>query len=132
MVLVSRGIKPEFVDERGGITRLLDDGMTAIKSVLLITCRKGSVRANHFHKRDSHYSYMLSGSMEYTEQPVKGDGAFAGKKESVLLESGDMVYTAPMMAHSMRFIEDSVFLALATESRGQSAYEEDTVRVKLI
>ena len=67
-----------------------------------------------------------------SEQPVKGDGAFTGKKESVLLESGDMVYTAPMMAHSMRFIEDSVFLALATESRGQSAYEEDTVRVKLI
>ena len=63
-------IKPEFADERGAITKLLDDGKTSIKSVLLITCKKGSIRANHYHRKDSHYVYMLSGKMEYTEQSL--------------------------------------------------------------
>ena len=125
---VLRSIKPEFVDERGGITKLLDDGRTIIRSVLLITSRKGSVRANHYHKKDSHYTYLLSGRMEYTEFHVGQES----KKESAILEAGDMVYSAPMVAHAMRFLEDSVFLALATESRSQAAYEEDTVRIKVV
>lgn len=132
MVKVYRNLKPEFVDDRGGITKLLDDGKTAIRSVLLLTCKKGSIRANHYHKKDSHYSYLLSGRMEYTEQLVGSNGSFAGKAESVIIEAGDMVFSAPMTAHAMRFLEDSVFIAFATESRRQSAYEEDTVRVKLV
>ena len=132
MVTVFRNIKPEFIDERGGITRVLDDGKTVIRSVLLITCKKGSIRANHYHKKDSHYSYLLSGRMEYTEQPVDANGKPQGKKETVIIEAGDMVYSPPMVIHAMNFLEDSSFLALATESRHQSAYEEDTVRVKLI
>lgn len=132
MVIVFRNIKPEFIDERGGITRVLDDGRTTIRSVLLITCKKGSIRANHYHKKDSHYSYLLSGRMEYTEQPVDANGKPQGKKETVIIEAGDMVYSPPMVIHAMNFLEDSSFLALATESRHQSAYEEDTVRVKLI
>ncbi len=132
MVTVLRGIKPEFVDERGGITRVLDDGRTVIRSVLLITSRKGAIRANHYHRKDSHYSYLLSGRMEYSEQPVDSSGKAHGKTETVILEAGDMVYSAPMVLHAMRFLEDSVFLALATESRHRQAYEEDTIRVKLI
>ncbi len=126
-ITVVRNIKPEFSDERGEITKILDDGCTIIKSVILITSRKGSVRANHYHKKDSHYVYMLSGSMEYSEKPVEG-----GNKESAIVKAGDMVYSAPMMIHAMRFLEDSSFLTLATEWRKQEAYEEDLVRVKLI
>lgn len=127
-----RGLKPEFVDDRGGITMVLDDGRTIVKSVLLITSRKGSVRANHYHKADSHYSYLLSGRMEYTEQPIGSDGRPNGSKESTVLEAGDMVFSAPMVVHAMRFLEDSVFLALATKSRHQTEYETDTVRVHLV
>ncbi len=132
MVTVYRQLKPEFVDDRGGITKLLDDGKTTIRSVLLITCRKGSIRANHYHRKDSHFSYLLSGRMEYTEQPVDASGKPHGKRETVILEAGDMVYSPPMVIHAMNFLGDSVFLALATESRHQTAYEEDTVRVKLV
>ena len=127
MVNVTKAIAPGFADARGEIFKLLDDGKTSIKSVLLITSKKGAIRANHYHKKDSHYVYMLSGSMEYTEQPLKG-----GKKESVIVKKGDLVYTPPMTVHAMRFLEDSAFLALATESRHHEAYEEDTVRTKLV
>lgn len=129
---VFRSLKPEFVDERGSITMMLDDGKTIVKSVLLITSKKGSVRANHYHKTDSHYSYVLSGKMEYTEQPISKEGNTESKKESAILEAGDMVFSAPMVAHAMKFLEDSVFLALATESRHQTEYEKDTVRIKVV
>jgi len=127
-IKVFRQIKAEFVDERGEIFKLLDDGKTIIKSVLLITCKKGAIRANHYHKNDTHYVYMLSGSMEYTEAAVDG----RGKKESVIVKKGDIVYTPSNVAHAMRFLEESSFLTLSTESRHQAAYEDDTIRTKVI
>lgn len=124
-----QNISPDFVDERGEIFKLLDDGKTSIKSVLLITCKKGAIRANHYHKKDSHYSYMLSGSMEYFEMTVNGKNQ---KLESITVKKGDLVFTPPNTMHAMKFLEDSEFLALSTKSRKQADYEEDTVRVKLV
>src|SRR3989344_6396958 len=123
-IKVLRNIAPDFTDERGDIIKLLDDGKSNIKSVLLITCKKGAIRANHYHKKDTHFAYMLSGKMEYTEQPV----GQPDKKISVVVSAGEMVFTPPMALHAMNFLEDSVFLALASESRGQADYEADTVR----
>lgn len=124
-----KNIKPFFRDDRGDIFMLFDNKKMPITSVLLITCTKGAVRANHYHKRDSHYSYMLSGKMEYTEKPVVGKNA---RKKTVIVKTGDMVYTPPLAIHAMKFLEDSVFLALAAQPRNQKAYEDDTVRVTLV
>lgn len=121
-------MKPEFVDARGAINKILDDGKTNIKSILLITSAKGTIRANHYHKKDSHYCYLVSGKIEYTEQPVDK----SSKPETAILEPGDMIYSPPMTMHAFRFLEDSVFWAFATESRQQSNYESDTIRVNLI
>lgn len=126
MELVKK-IKPIHTDKRGDITKILDKEGVLVRSILLITSRAGSVRANHYHKKDSHYSYLLSGKMEYYERPVEG-----GRVESVILEAGDMVYTPPMAIHAMKFLEDSVFLAFATQPRDQINYEDDTVKVELI
>ena len=123
-----RKLAPSFVDARGAILKVLDDG-TNLRSVLIITAKAGSIRANHYHKKDSHYVYMLEGEMEYTEKAMAEPSA---KLESVVLVPGDLVFTAPQRGHAMRFLRDSTFLALATESRGQDAYEADTVRIKLI
>lgn len=127
-IKITRSIKPDFVDERGNIIKLLDDGKTTIKSILLINSKKGAVRANHYHKEDAHYVYMVSGSMEYTEQPLDGKG----KKETVIVKADDLVYTPPMVAHAMHFLADSTFLVMALKSRHQEAYEADTVKIKVI
>lgn len=121
-------IKPEFIDERGGITRLLDDGKTNIKSTLLITSKAGTVRSNHYHKKDAHWIYMISGKMEYYEKPVRG----SSRLKKVVVNAGDIIYTPPMAVHATKFITDSVFIALAIKSRNQKSYERDTIRVKLI
>lgn len=121
-----RKLPPEFVDDRGGITRILES-MSPIVSILSITSIKGSTRSNHYHKKDTHYCYLLSGKMEWLEKPVEG-----GEMESAVLEPGDMVFTPAMTIHAVRFLEDSLFLTFATESRNQADYESDTVRVTLI
>ena len=121
-------ITPFHVDERGEMFYLLDKSVP-ITSALYITCKKGAVRANHYHKKDTHYSYMVNGSMEYTYQDVKDKNA---KKHIVIVTKGEIIESPPMTMHAMRFLEDSIFIALTTEARDQRKYEKDTVRVKLI
>ena len=124
---IFKNIKPEFIDKRGAITKILDDGKTVIKSVLLITSKKGTVRANHFHKKDSHYCYVLSGKVKILDKPVR-----SGRVTSAILNKGDMVLTLPMHAHSFRFLKDTVFLTFAMKFRSQKDYESDTVRVTTV
>jgi len=123
---IIRGIKPEFMDERGSIARILDADVP-IKSVLLITSKAGTVRSNHCHKTDAHYCYLLSGRAQWYEKHL-----WRKEEEYVVLEAGDMVYTPPFIIHAVRFLEDSVLLAFATKSRIQQDYEEDTVRIRFI
>lgn len=121
-------VNPFHVDERGEMFFLLDKS-TPITSVLYITCKKGAIRANHYHKKDTHYSYMVKGSMEYVYKDVNSKHA---KEHKVIIKKGEIVETPPMIIHAMRFLEDSIFIALTTEARDQKKYEKDTVRVKLV
>jgi quercetin dioxygenase-like cupin family protein len=123
---VTRNIKPEYIDERGGITRILDTD-EAMHSILFITSKAGSVRSNHYHKKDTHYCYIISGKAEWYEKPVEG-----GAIEKEILNAGDMVFTPANTIHTVKFLEDTEFLVFSTEPRNQEHYEEDTVRVKLI
>ncbi len=124
---IIRNKKPLFVDARGAITNLLDEGVV-IKSILLTSSVTGAIRANHYHKKDAHYVYLVSGTMEWRERPA-GD---TGEGTVEILEPGDMVFTPPMTEHVSRALESSVFLAFATELRSREEYEADTVRVSLI
>lgn len=124
---IIRGIKPEFVDERGGITRVLDDEKFPVHSVLYITSKAGTIRSNHYHKTDAHYCYLLSGAVEYYEKPVDG-----GAIGHATLAAGDMAFSDSMIIHAFRFTEDSVLIAFARKPRNQEDYEKDTVRVELI
>ncbi len=120
-------VKPFYTDDRGKMYYLSDEKIK-ITNVLLITCKKGAVRANHYHKNDSHYVYMLEGKMRYTTQDVEQKN----EAESVILQTGDLIYTPPQLIHAMEFLSNSKFLALTTETRSQEAYERDTVRIKIV
>ncbi len=122
-------ITPLYTDDRGDIIALFDlINDPAVHSVLVITSKKGAIRANHYHKKDRHYTYLLSGSFEYSEQMQNK----LETKETYLMKPGDMVRTDPPILHAMRFLKDSVIIVLTTENRDREAYERDTVRVKLI
>jgi len=114
-----------FADERGIIQMLIDH---QIGSILYITSYKGAIRANHYHKQDYHYCYLVYGSMEYYERPVGNTDA----PEKVLIKSGQLFYTPPMVEHAMKFLEDSAFFVFSKLPRHQYDYENDLIRVKLI
>ncbi|MDP6572800.1 MAG: cupin domain-containing protein [Rhodospirillales bacterium] len=118
-------LEEPFADDRGAIQPLVDADM---KSCVLISSKKGTVRANHYHKTDWHYCYVLSGSIEYYHRPHGGDG----EPEMVLVKSGQLFFTPPMVDHTMVFPEDTTFLTLGRNSRKQEVYEADVERIELV
>ena len=122
-------IVPLHKDKRGLITALFDlVDNPGMRSVLLITSKKGAIRANHYHKKDTHYTYLLSGSFEYIEQE-KDD---KNKRKVYTMKPGDMMKTEPGNIHAMRFLKNSIIIVFTTEDRNPKAYEQDTVRVSFI
>lgn len=118
-------LEKPFVDARGVIQALVDVDM---KGALLITSKKGAVRANHYHKSDWHYCFVLSGSIEYFERPVGSKKA----PKKIIVKTGQLFFTPPMVEHAMRFPEDGAFLTLSRNIRDPKSYEKDLVRVELI
>lgn len=118
-------LPPPFADARGAIQPLLEGGFA---SAQLISSVAGSVRANHYHREDWHYCYMVSGVMNYYWREV-GSGA---EPTCIRVSAGDMIFTPAMEEHAMQFLEDSVFINFANRQRDQASYEEDLVRVTLI
>lgn len=121
--------KPEFVDDRGGISRIIDQDKFPIRAVLRITSKKGSARANHSHKTDYHYIYIENGKCEYSEKDPSNP---SGKVESVILEPGDIVLSKPGIIHGVKFLKDTILYAFTSERRGQAEYEKDIKRVKIV
>jgi len=118
-------LESPFVDERGAIQPLVDEDM---KSCVLISSKKGTVRANHYHNTDWHYCYVMSGSIDYYHRPV----GRSDEPEMVHVATGQVFFTPPMVEHTMVFPEDTVFLTLGRNSRSQEVYEADLQRVVLV
>jgi hypothetical protein len=51
-----------FNDDRGSIKNLADG---RLGDVAIISSQKSSVRANHVHENDWHFSYLVFGQMRY-------------------------------------------------------------------
>ena len=118
-------LESPFVDARGSIQPLVDEMM---KSTLMIESKAGSLRANHYHKTDWHYCYVVSGCIEYHHRPTGSDE----EPEMLLVRAGEMVFTPPMVDHGMKFPEDTVFLTLSRNPRDQATYEADVVRIDML
>lgn len=121
-------VKPFFTDDRGEMSHLIGENID-ITSVLYITSKKGSVRANHYHKKDVHYVFLLKGKIEYTYKNLNIKNK---KKNLVIVRSGYIIETPVMTEHAMKFLEDSIFLAFSIRPRDRINYEKDTVRIKLV
>ena len=114
-----------FVDVRGSIQPLVDSLM---KSAVMIESKAGSLRANHYHKTDWHYCYVISGKIEYYYKKLNSNE----KPELIVVEKGHMIFTPPLVEHCMKFPVDTLFLTLSRNPRDQETYESDVVRVNLI
>ena len=120
-----RHIDAAFVDARGEIYNLFEG---KLGHVALITSKKGSVRANHYHKQDHQYIYLVSGAYESHCCDIRTPE----KKQVLKVKAGDIVETPPLIAHAQKFTQDSVFLAFSTRLREEGKYEDDTIAFQVI
>lgn len=114
-----------FIDHRGQIGNLLH---TPISSVARIVSAKGTVRANHYHKTDWHYTFVESGRVLYFEREI-GSVRIAAPSE---FTPGQMFFTPPMKEHAMLFAEDTVLYTFARNTRTHENHEADVVRVEFV
>jgi quercetin dioxygenase-like cupin family protein len=112
-----------FEDVRGRILNLLD---TPITHISVITSKAGSRRASHYHLKNWHYTFVVSGSVFYYERAVgeKGMGDYR------CFRDGDLFFTAPMREHLMVFDTDTTIITFSKEPKDHASHEADLVRVK--
>ena len=116
-------LKHAHSDFRGCIIDLISD--EDINSVTLITFTKGSVRANHFHKRTIQWNYVLAGEILLVTQFPDSD-----RKEHIL-RKGDFAVTYANEYHALQGITDAEVLILTRGPRSGVQYECDTFRLEI-
>jgi dTDP-4-dehydrorhamnose 3,5-epimerase-like enzyme len=110
-------------DERGKIENFL---ARPLGSYAVISSKKGTVRAEHWHKADWHFCHVVRGQILYFERPVGSDMLPAMTR----VTEGQMFFTGPNVEHSMLFVEDTVFTCMGKLTREQDSYEHDLVRLE--
>tara|TARA_B100002003_G_C13999699_1_gene482670 strand:+ start:220 stop:648 length:429 start_codon:yes stop_codon:yes gene_type:complete len=114
-----------FKDHRGHIINIANE---LFRSCALIKSKKNSIRANHYHKRDWHYCYVIKGKIEYYYR--KHGSSLKPKK--IIIKSGELFFTPPMVDHAMKFPEYTEFITLGRGSRNKINYDKDTQKVELL
>ena len=114
-----------FKDNRGYILNIAN---LLFRSCALIKSKKNSIRANHYHKKDWHYCYVLRGKIEYY---YRKHGSNL-KPKKIIIKSGELFFTPPMVDHAMKFPVYTEFITLGRGSRTKIDYDNDTHKIKLI
>ena len=112
------------IDTRGDILSIVDK---EVSNVSIITCNPGSIRSNHYHKKDFHYMYVLEGKIDYFYKSLYNENI---KYFSVL--PGDNIFTPNEEIHATYFPVKTKLIVSSCFPRDQLTYEADTVRVKFI
>ncbi|OGZ64150.1 MAG: hypothetical protein A3A98_04185 [Candidatus Staskawiczbacteria bacterium RIFCSPLOWO2_01_FULL_40_39] len=115
--------KINFKDKRGTITDIFTNAPK--DHATLIFSKKGAVRGNHYHKKSTQYTFVVSGQMTMYSQKVG-----AKKINKHTLKANDMMVHKPMEIHTMVATKDTIFLAFADGLRGGKDYEKDTYRIE--
>ena len=114
-----------FKDSRGKIVNLSNE---LFRSCALIKSKKNSVRANHYHKKDWHYCYVIKGKIAYYYRKH----GLTTKPKKIIINSGEMFFTPPLVDHAMKFLSYTEFITLGRGSRTKIDYDKDTIKIKLI
>ena len=114
-----------FNDKRGQILNISNE---LFRSCALIKSNKNTIRANHYHKKDWHYCYVLKGEIEYFYRKHESKT----KTKKIIIKKGELFFTPPMVDHAMKFLEYTEFITLGRGSRTKNNYDNDTHKIIII
>ena len=113
-----------FRDERGYLLKILDKGFS---SCIEIFSKKGSIRANHYHKKDEHFCYILKGEILFFYRNRKK----SSKLNYKIMRKGDLFFTTYNQDHLAYFLKNTHFLSYSSRKRTKIDYENDLVRLNM-
>lgn len=113
-----------FKDERGYLLKILDKGFS---SCIEIFSKKGSIRANHYHRKDEHFCYVLKGEILFFYRNRKK----GSKLNYKIMKKGDLFFTTFEQDHMAYFLKSTHFLSYSSRKRSQFDYEKDLVRLNM-
>lgn len=116
-------IPQQFSDERGLILNLAGG---ILGDVSVISSKKNSVRANHYHKKDWHLCYILSGNAEYFWSDVTNQNT-----NKIQISAGQMLFTPTQTAHKFIFFSNTQLITISKLMRKKILYDSDTVKIEL-
>lgn len=111
-------------DKRGSIISICD---SKTNNVSIITSNKNTLRSNHYHKKDWHLIYVLSGYFHYFYKQITSK-----KIKTIIVNKDQCVYTPPLEIHATYFPIKTKLIVISKNKRDQINYEKDTVRVNFI
>ena len=113
-----------FRDERGYLLKILDKGFS---SCIEIFSKKGTIRANHYHKKDEHFCYVLKGEILFFYRSRKK----GSKLNHKIMKKGDLFFTTYDQDHLAYFLKTTHFLSYSSRKRSKIDYENDLVRLNM-
>ena len=113
-----------FRDKRGYLLKILDGNFS---SSIEIFSKKGTIRANHYHKKDEHFCYILKGEILFFYRNRKKNSKLNYK----VMKKGDLFFTTFQQDHLAYFLKDTHFLSYSNRKRNKFDYERDLVRLNM-
>ena len=113
-----------FKDKRGWLKKILDGNFS---SCIEVYSKKGSIRANHYHKKDKHFIYVINGEILYFYKDRKK----RAKTRLKIMKKSDLFFTPSMQEHMAYFTKNTHFLAFSTRKRTRFDYEKDLIKVNM-
>ena len=117
-------LKVDFKDERGSIMDVIEG--RPFGHCVIITCKKGATRGNHFHKFSAQSDFIISGKFA-----MYGMKKGSKKIERFVVTKNDVTHWDKGEAHEFETLEDGVFLSFVKGPRGGNNYEKDTFRLQI-
>ncbi len=126
---MKKKLKNNFKDKRGAIIDIFTNEPK--DHCTLVTFNKSAIRGNHFHKKSTQYSFVISGKLKMFTAKVSNKGLLVGKIKKDIVSSNTLIEHKPYIAHAFKAIKKSNLLAFVNGKRGGKNYEKDTFRLKV-
>ena len=107
----------DYIDDRGKISNY--ELTEPINLIGYIESKKGSVRANHYHPIQEQKCLLIKGKYVSVIQDLSVPNA---PIKTQIINEGDIAVIKPNVAHTMVFLEDSIFLNLVRGEREHDNY----------
>ena len=120
--------KLNFKDKRGSILDIFQDSPK--EHCTIVTFNKNAVRGNHFHKKSTQYTYVISGQLTFAYVKINKKNEISGQIKKKIVGPGTLISHQPFHAHAFKSKNKSVILAFADGVRGGKNYKKDTFRLE--